>query len=438
MSGDRVAVIGAGPAGLGAAHRLAREGVKVDVFERAPGVGGLARSIELWGEKVELGAHLLLREDPRIDQLWGDLIGRSFDSAPRETRIISGDRWLRYPYEPLDVARALGPRMSAACVRGLLHRPRGQEEDLESWIVSRFGRPAFVLLVSDYLQKLFGMPASEIDANLAASLLGFRRNPSVATLARAALRPVAEPRVVRPHGGVGVLAEKLAADVARLGGAVHCGANISRVHIRNGRVRGLHADGELREADHVISTAPIQVLVDSLVEAPVALRNLLPGLRARSVIIVYVLFAGPSPFSGQWVYIADPACPISRITNFSGWTERAVASKRTILAFEIWCDPSQQIWSADPQTLSVLAERSLAAIGVGERHLLDTAVHRQRNAFPILSRGYRRIIAALQAWVDGIDGLTTTGRFGSFANTGVHESMVLGIEAAEWVLERMS
>lgn len=38
---ERVAVIGAGPAGLGCADFLAREGVKVDVFDRHPEIGGL-------------------------------------------------------------------------------------------------------------------------------------------------------------------------------------------------------------------------------------------------------------------------------------------------------------------------------------------------------------------------------------------------------------
>src|SRR4051794_30406261 len=100
----RVAVIGAGPAGLGAALALTGGGASVTVYEGAPEVGGLARSISLWGRPVELGAHLLLRTDPRIDRLWDELIGDDFDAAPRSTRILSHGRWLHYPYRPADVA----------------------------------------------------------------------------------------------------------------------------------------------------------------------------------------------------------------------------------------------------------------------------------------------------------------------------------------------
>jgi protoporphyrinogen oxidase len=51
----RVAVIGAGPAGLTAAYQLAKAGVEVEVFEASDSVGGLARSFTLWDQTVDLG-----------------------------------------------------------------------------------------------------------------------------------------------------------------------------------------------------------------------------------------------------------------------------------------------------------------------------------------------------------------------------------------------
>lgn len=44
VSAPRVAVIGAGPAGMTAAYLLARRGIPVEVFEKAGSVGGLARA----------------------------------------------------------------------------------------------------------------------------------------------------------------------------------------------------------------------------------------------------------------------------------------------------------------------------------------------------------------------------------------------------------
>ncbi|HEX5814889.1 MAG TPA: FAD-dependent oxidoreductase, partial [Methylomirabilota bacterium] len=54
----RVAVIGAGPAGMTAAYELSKTpGTEVTVFEASPQVGGLAKTIELWGQRVDLGPH---------------------------------------------------------------------------------------------------------------------------------------------------------------------------------------------------------------------------------------------------------------------------------------------------------------------------------------------------------------------------------------------
>ena len=66
----RVAVIGAGPAGLAAAYKLQIAGVPVTLFEASPQVGGMAKSFELWGQIVDLGPHRFFSSDPRVNKFW--------------------------------------------------------------------------------------------------------------------------------------------------------------------------------------------------------------------------------------------------------------------------------------------------------------------------------------------------------------------------------
>jgi hypothetical protein len=41
----------------------------------------------------------------------------------------------------------------------------------------------------------------------------------------------------------------------------------------------------------------------------------------------------------------------------------------------------------------------------------------------------------VRVWLEGVDGLKSTGRFGAFRGTGVHESILLGMDAASSLIE---
>ena len=53
----KVAIIGAGPAGITAAYELTKQGVEVEVFEASGSPGGMAKTIQLWNQLVDTGPH---------------------------------------------------------------------------------------------------------------------------------------------------------------------------------------------------------------------------------------------------------------------------------------------------------------------------------------------------------------------------------------------
>jgi glutamate synthase (NADPH/NADH) small chain len=86
-SGNTVAVIGSGPAGLAAAQQLARKGHTVTVFERDDRIGGLLR----YGiPDFKLGKHIL---DRRIDQMLAE--GVNFRTATHAGVDVTGDELRR-------------------------------------------------------------------------------------------------------------------------------------------------------------------------------------------------------------------------------------------------------------------------------------------------------------------------------------------------------
>ena len=146
----RVAVIGAGPAGMTAALQLSRGGVEVSVFEAGQCVGGLARSLDMWGQRVDLGPHRFFSTDARVNRLWLDIVGREYAMVDRLTRIYYRRRFFQYPLKPLNALWNMGLPDAAMCMTSYLKEqlrpafPPTDDVSFESWIVRRFGPPIFV------------------------------------------------------------------------------------------------------------------------------------------------------------------------------------------------------------------------------------------------------------------------------------------------------
>ncbi|MDX6643912.1 MAG: hypothetical protein QOD76_1874, partial [Solirubrobacteraceae bacterium] len=102
----RVAVIGAGVAGLVAAYRASREGHVCDVYERWPGLGGQAATLDVGeGHLLERYYHHLFTSDRHIQELYEELgMREEIEWRPSSVGLLSGGR--AYPFtSPLDLLR---------------------------------------------------------------------------------------------------------------------------------------------------------------------------------------------------------------------------------------------------------------------------------------------------------------------------------------------
>src|SRR2546428_13721845 len=111
---NRVAIIGAGWAGLAAAVTLAERGVRVTVFEASRSLGGRARRVSIDGVDLDNGQHILIgayRETLRMM--------RRVRARPRERLLlvappvwVCGGVFLRAPRPPHPLP-LLSPRLPA-------------------------------------------------------------------------------------------------------------------------------------------------------------------------------------------------------------------------------------------------------------------------------------------------------------------------------------
>ena len=170
MSQPRIIILGAGPAGVGAAFRLAKSGFKdVTVLEGNLCVGGNAGSFELAGMKVDYGSHRL---HPSCNsEILADiqsLLGQDLLSRPRHGRIRLNGRWIHFPLKPLDLLLRVSPGFALGVGKDLLHRglfkkeKNPHRETFASVLEAGLGKTICQDFYFPYARKLWGLEPEEL------------------------------------------------------------------------------------------------------------------------------------------------------------------------------------------------------------------------------------------------------------------------------------
>ena len=123
--------------------------------------------------------------------------------------------------------------------------------------------------------------------------------------------------------------------------------------------------------------------------------------------------------------------------EFSQLGRRAQPRARTtILAAEFWCDGDEPLWSADDTSLIAQAADELRSTGLlGDAPLLAGRVVRVPRCYPVYARGYQQPLERVIEYVRSFAGLTPLGRYGAFKYNNQDHSILMGILAAENLLE---
>ncbi len=164
---NRIAVIiGAGPAGLTAAYELlTRAGIRPIVLERSTYMGGISRTIEYKGNRMDIGGHRFFSKSDRVMDWW--LAQMPLESAgeaetidlrmlvrSRKSRIYFLRRFFEYPVQlTFDTLRKLGVRrtvrIGCSYLKSVLF-PIRQVDNLEQFFINRFGRELYLTFFKSY------------------------------------------------------------------------------------------------------------------------------------------------------------------------------------------------------------------------------------------------------------------------------------------------
>ncbi|HAQ22283.1 MAG TPA: FAD-dependent oxidoreductase, partial [Acidimicrobiaceae bacterium] len=165
-------VIGAGPAGLTAAYRFGQAGVTTIVLEADEVVGGISRTAVRDGWRFDIGGHRFFTKVQAVSDLWHEILDSDdFLVRPRMSRIFYRGRFYDYPLKATNALRNLGIVEAVRCVLSYLwvrvHPPKDLTS-FEGWTASRFGWRLYRIFFKTYTEKVWGIPAHELQADWAA------------------------------------------------------------------------------------------------------------------------------------------------------------------------------------------------------------------------------------------------------------------------------
>lgn len=489
-------IIGAGPAGVTAAYELLSRDAgewKVTVLEESQAIGGISRTVNHKGNRMDIGGHRFFSKDRRVTKWWDKIMpaqgAPAFDdwvlgrpstlaeggpdpqsedrvmlSRRRISRIYYDHTFFDYPISlSARTLRSMGPLTTAAVGISYLNSALKKlpEDNLENFYINRFGKCLYSMFFEGYTEKLWGRHPRQISADWGAqrvkglSIVGVLLDAVAKATGRKNEENTSTSLIERfsyPKFGPGQLWEEVAHQVEAMGGQVLLGKHVTAVTTdADGNVTSVVCeDGSAYEADVVMSTMPLKDLVAAFKDVPQEVAQIAQGLPYRDFVTVGLLVprlelvneTGIPTLGGivpdNWIYVQDSGVRMGRIQVFNNWSPYLVEDPigTVWLGLEYFCAEGDDFWNMEEAERVELARRELVTMGVlaPETEVIDSHVERVKKAYPAYFDTYEHI-DELRTWLDGHPNLWCLGRNGQHRYNNMDHSMLTAFYAVDELLD---
>jgi protoporphyrinogen oxidase len=481
----RAIIIGAGPAGLTAAYELlTRTDIVPLVIEMSDAIGGISRTVNYKGNRIDIGGHRFFSKSDRVMEWWlqrmpvqplaahapaaldSNTADRVLLVRQRKSRIYFLRKFFNYPLQFSGTTVANLGLMRIAKITlsygwSLLSASR-KPKNLEEFFIQRFGRELYLTFFKSYTEKVWGESCARISAEWGAqrikglsivkSLHHFLKSlfaKKDGSIGQKLVETSLIEQFLYPKFGPGQMWETVAEEIVQRGGTILMNHQATQLHVQEGQICSVDAINlETNEiavwpADYVFSTMPVKELIGAMdVPIPDAVRAIAEGLVYRDFITVGLLLKklkvtekgrqGIQPISDNWIYIQEPDVKLGRLQIFNNWSPHMVADPKTVwLGLEYFCNEGDGLWRLSDEEIIHLAKTELARIGIIEMDdVLDATVLRMPKTYPAYFGSYDRF-GEIGDFVDQFSNLFLIGRNGMHKYNNQDHSMLTAMTAVD-------
>jgi protoporphyrinogen oxidase len=442
-SAKPIVIMGAGPAGLTAAWELVRAGrLDLVIWEADSSyVGGISRTVQAEGYRIDVGGHLFSSKAQEVNEIWRQIMPDDFAECPNLSRIIYNGKFFNNPLEAANVFRNLGPMETMKILWSYFQssrKPIQPEVSYTEWVTNRFGRRLFEAFFQSYTEKVWGVSCDQISADWAAHFfkgLSLREVYAAAFNGGKASTPPGQ--FFYPRFGPGQMWETAANKILEKGAAIFLDRKVQTIHWDETgvtHITGTNRAGEFfqQEGSHFLSSIPLRELMLAFdPPPPKEVTAAARALRYRDFITVCLIVGREHVFPDSWLYIHDPALKVGRVQNFKNWSAGMVPDpKFTSLGMEYFCFENDNLWTATDYDLAQLAIREAEQLGlIKASEIKDAFVVRMPKAFPIYDLPYLEHLKTIKAWVGLFYNLQPLGRNGLHNDNHQDHSMMTALLA---------
>lgn len=489
-------IIGAGPAGLTAAYELLTKSkdIEVIVFEESDCFGGISKTVNYKGNRMDMGGHRFFSKIPEVNAWWDHMLpmqgyptyddiilnrpmpltkggpdpekeDRVMLTRHRVSRILFDTKFYDYPislkpetFKNFGFLTTL--KVGFSYLGSMFHKL--PETNLENFYINRFGRKLYSMFFEYYTENLWGRHPSEIDASWGAQRV---KGLSIVAILKDVFGKIfkkknrkVETSLIEefkyPKLGPGQLWDVTAAEVEKLGGTIIKNAKVTKIHKNaENKLTGVSYVKDGKEVqvdgDYVISSMPVKDLVGGMNDVPADASRIAAGLPYRDYMTLGVLVPKINLVNKThiktvnnivpdcWVYVQDRNVKLGRFQIYNNWSPYMIKDlEHTVwIGLEYFVNEGDEYWNMTEEEFAKIGVSEMIKLGLIDSPdvVLDVHMEKVKKAYPAYFDTYDEM-DKLVDYLSSIENLYCVGRNGQHRYNNIDHSMVTSFEAVKNIL----